>query len=237
VPAEHLAGFGNIGVNEIFNLVLKIGSLSGLDSLVYLIVQNFRQSPSLQLEFQDKSGKHYEVEGMHFYRFSWTGYVKNQSLSENTVTKFWLVVWRDRKKRGALRYGWGGLRVSTCSADVLLVELPIPFAPKAAKRLNVIFEIPVRGTSDERLLKEHIEIRPGLYAPVHDYEVCVEDVGGNLFDATGRFLNREGIDLRWQTEGAGAVPRNLDFRRKLKLVRCDAIFRARVLMKRLGLSR
>ena len=224
-------------MNGIFNLVLKIGSLSGLASLVYLIVQNFRQSPSLQLELQGKSGKHYEVEGMHFYRFSWIGYVKNQSVSENTVIKFWLVVWRDRKKRGALRCGWGGLRVSTCAADAVLVELPIPFAPKAAKRLNVNFEIPVQGTSDERLLKEYIEIGPGLCSPVHDYEVCVEDVGGNLFDATGRFLNREGIDLRWQTEGAGAVPLKLNFRQELKLVRCDTIFRARVLMKRFGLSR
>ena len=226
-----------MGVNEIFDVVLKIGSLSGLASLVYLVVQNFRQSPCLQLEFQGKSGNHYQVEGMHFYRFSWTGCVKNPSLSENSVTKFWLIAWRNGKKRGALRYGWGGLRVLRCSADASPVELPIPFPPKAAKRLNIIFEIPVRGTSDEQLLKERVEIRPGLYLPAYDYEVCAEDVGGNLFDPTGRFLNRRGIDLRWLMEGDGAVPRQVGFRQKLKLVRCDANFRARVLMKRLGLSR
>lgn len=222
---------------QLFEVVLKIGSLSGLTSLVYLIVQNSRQSPCLQLERHSTSGNHYEKDGMHFYRFSWTGYVKNQSLSGNTVTKFWLVVWRDSKMRGALRYGWGGLQISTCSPNALPAELPIPLEPRAAKRLNIIFEIPVRGTSDERLLKEHVEIRPGLYQAVHEYEVCVEDVSGNLFNATGRYLNMSGINLRWHMEGDGASPRYLNLRQKLQIAYCDTAFRARVLIKRLGLSR
>jgi hypothetical protein len=224
-------------ITQVVNIVLRVGSLSGLTSLVYLIVQNSRQSPCLQLEGDSTSGKHYEMDGMHFYRFSWTGYVKNQSLRGNTVTKFWLVVWRDSKKRGALKYGWGGLRISTCLPDAVPVELPISLEPRAAKRLNIIFEIPVRGTSDERLLQEHVEIRPGFYKPAHDYEVCVEDVSGSLFDSAGRHLNRNGIDLRWQMQGEGVTPRPLRFRHTLRLMCCDGGFRVHVALKHLGLSR
>jgi len=222
---------------DLFDVVLKIGSLSGLTSLVYLVVQNSRQSPCLQLESHSTAGQHYEAKGAHFYRFSWTGYVKNQSLSGNTVTKFLLIVWRDSKKRAALRYGWGGLRISMGSADAVPTELPIPFEPRSAKLLNITFEIPVIGTADERLLKEHIEVRPGLYRAAHEYEVCAEDVSGNLFDASGRYLNRNGIDIRWQLEGCDSSPRSLSLSQKLQVGRSGAVFRARLLVKRLGLSR
>lgn len=222
---------------DLFAVVLKVGSLSGLTSLVYLVVQNCRQSPCLQLERHSTAGKHYESDGMHFYRFSWTGYVKNQSLGGNTVTNFWLVVWRDRKKRAALRYGSAGLRISTCSTEVLPIELPITFEPRTAKRLNIVFEIPVVGTADERLLKEHVEIQPGLYQAVHDYEICVEDVSGNLFDMSGRYLNRHGVDMRWRLEGNDVSPRRLSLGQKLRVRRSDIVFRASVFFKRLGLSR
>lgn len=224
-------------VQHLFNVLLKVGSLSGLTSLVYLVIQNSRQSPCLQLERHSTSGEHYELDGKHFYRFSWTGLVKNQSLSANTVTKFWLVVWRDSKKRAALRYGWGGLRIYSGSVDKVTVELPLFFASRTAKGLNIVFEIPVIGTPDERLLKEHVEIRSGLYRPVHEYEICVEDVSGNLFDATGRYLNRKGIDNRWRLEGNAAPPRALTLRQKFLILCNDALFQARVLIKRLGLWR
>jgi hypothetical protein len=222
---------------DLFDIVLKIGSLSGLTSLVYLVVQNSRQSPCLQLERHSTTGQHYEANGAHFYRFSWGGYVKNQSLSGNTVTKFMLIVWRDSKKRAALRYGWGGLRMSVGSADAVPIELPIPFEARSAKLLNIVFEIPVIGTSDERLLKEHIEVCPGLYQAVHEYEVCVEDVSGNLFDPSGRYLNRNGIDIRWRLEGCDSSARPLSLLQKLQIARGGVVFRARLLAKRLGLSR
>ncbi|WP_097458547.1 hypothetical protein [Mangrovitalea sediminis] len=226
----------------IIDQVLKLGSVSGLISLIYLIFQNLRKRPRFKLDFQSGSGTHYDNEGVHFYRFSSVGILKNQSLDPNTVTHLHLAVWGNKKKTSTLRFGYGGVKIIDKTSDQEL-KLPIQFSPREARRLNIVFEFPVQGTADEKILQEHMEIKPGsgLYRPRYEYEICVEDVAENVFDSSGKQINREEINLRWTLPN---TVRELQqgkiwpfIRHYWRITLSNMSFRAKVLMQALGLWR
>ncbi len=182
---------------DVADVALKLGSVSGLISLIYLVFQNLRKRPRFKLDFLGSTGEHFESGGLRQYRYSYSGILKNLSLEPNSVIRFHLVVWGNKKKTSSLRFGHGGT-VKDESTNTTL-KLPILFTPKEAKHLSIVFEIPVTGTADERLLQEHVEMKPGsgLYRPVHEYEICIEDTIENFFDSQGNQINREETDLRW----------------------------------------
>lgn len=222
------------------DLILKLGSISGLISLPYLVFQNLRKRPCFKLEFHGSSGAHYDNNGAHFYRYSYTGILKNQSLDPNTVNRFYLAVWKNKSKTSALRFGHGGIRITDKSTDKE-VKLPIPFAPREARHVNIVFEFPVKGTADERLLKQHEEAKPGsgLYLAKYEYEICIEDVTENLFDSDGKQINREEIGLRWTFPNS---IRKLKQRRVAPVIKhfCQIVFsnvrfRTKLLAQTLGL--
>jgi len=122
-----------------------------------------------------------------------------------------------------------------------VVKLPLSFLPREAKHLEITFEFPVKGTSDERLLSEFKPAAPGssFLRPKYEYEICVEDVGENLFDHRGKQLNRLEIDLRW------SLPNSvLDLQQgrlspflfhDLKMTKARFYFRSRLALQALGL--
>ncbi len=79
------------------------------------------------------------------------------------------------------------------------MSLPLELPPKTGKSIKIVFEIPVAGTSDERLLKEYVPVGESgrYYLPKHNYELCFEDTDENFFDQQGRLRSLEEINLRW----------------------------------------
>lgn len=181
---------------DYFEILLKAGSLSGLLSFVYLIFQNLRRRPKFKIDFQGSHGKHFMKDNLHFFEFGYTGIIKNQSLDPNTVTKLYLAVWGNKQKTSSLRFGSSPLKIidKTKGEEV---RLPIMFAPREAKTLSLTYQFPVKGTADEKILTEYIEVGNNAYLPKHTYEVCTEDTAENLYDNSGNPLNRREIDLRW----------------------------------------
>jgi len=226
-------------MSNLLDIIGKLGSGAGIISLIYLVFQNIRNRPSFRLEYQGGSGTHFEMDGMHRYRYMWNGIIKNQSFSPNAITKFFLVVWGNKSKTSALRFGFGG-NIKDVARDEV-VKLPISFLPREAKHFEIAFEFPVKGTSDELLLSE-FEYKvhsPSIWRPKYEYKICVEDVGENLFDPKGKSLNRLEIDLRWtlpntvqDLQQGQILPFLLhDF----KITKARLIFRSRQALQVLGL--
>lgn len=186
-------------MNNLVKILLDLGSISGLLVLPYTIVQSSRRRPRLKYDFSGVSGsgvKKSDAVNEH-YRFEFSGTIKNRSLETNSISKIYLVVWADNKKRNsALRLGFGGILLDSRNN---VLSLPLELPPRTGKKLKIIFEIPVTGTSDERLLKEYIPVGESgrFYLPKHNYELCFEDTDENFFDQQGRLRNLEEINLRW----------------------------------------
>lgn len=227
-------------IDGLIDSLLKLGSLSGLVSLVYLIFQNLRKRPRFKLDFYSSSGEHFEKDGMYFFRHSYIGILKNQSLDPNTVTRLHLAVWGNTKKTSSLRFGHGGVNIVDKANDEE-IKLPLHFGPREAKHLNIVFEFPVKGTVDECLLQEHTEVKAGtgLYRPKHEYEICIEDVGENLFDSKGSQINKDEVNLRWTLPNTvrelqqGSIGPFI--KHSWKIIRSKISFRFKVLMQALGL--
>ncbi|OGG35326.1 MAG: hypothetical protein A2427_02270 [Candidatus Nealsonbacteria bacterium RIFOXYC1_FULL_40_7] len=185
--------------DKIVKILLNLGSISGLLLLPYTILQAIKKRPRLKFDFSGMSGtaiKKSDAIG-EYYRFEYTGTVKNQSLETNSILKIYLVVWADNKKRNsALRLGFGGIVLND---QKTMLSLPIELTPKTGIKLKIIFEIPVKGTSDERLLTtmEPADPNARFYLHKYHYELCFEDTDENFFDQQGRLRNLEEINLRW----------------------------------------
>jgi len=189
----------NINLEGWKRFILNLGSISGLLVLPYTIVQAARKRPRLKFDFSGMSGSGAKKSDTvnEYYRFEFSGTIKNRSSETNSISKIYLVVWADNKKRNsALRLGFGGILLDS-NKNVL--SLPLELPPRTGRRLKVIFEIPVTGTSDEKLLKEFIPVGESnrFYLPKHRYELCFEDTDENFFDQQGRLRNLEEINLRW----------------------------------------
>lgn len=188
-----------IDIERLKQIIFNLGSISGLLVLPYTIVQASKKRPRLKFDFSGMSGsgiKKSDAVG-DYYRFEFSGTIKNRSTETNSISKIYLVVWADNKKRNsALRLGFGGVLLDS-SKNVL--SLPLELPSRTGKKLEIIFEIPVTGTSDERLLKEFIPVGDSgrFYLPKHKYELCFEDTDENFFDQQGRLRNLNEINLRW----------------------------------------
>ena len=79
------------------------------------------------------------------------------------------------------------------------IQLPLSFEPREAKHLFLTWEFPVKGTADEKILQDHIEIIAGskYYKQKYEYEICTEDINENIFDCSGRQINLQELNLRW----------------------------------------
>lgn len=187
-------------VKNLTDLIFKIGSLSGIVALFYTIVNASKRRPRLKFDFSGMSGKGVRKDDVigEYYIFEFNGTIKNQSLETNSILKIYLIVWADNKKRNsALRLGFGG-EVSDLDTGVT-IPLPLELAPKVGRKLKIVFEIPVKGTTDDQLLKEFMPVGESgsLYLPKHNYELCFEDTDDNFFDQQGRLRSLGEINLRW----------------------------------------
>ena len=183
---------------EVLDVMGKVGSFCGLLALPYLVFQNIRSRPKFSFDFYGGSGQHIRLSGVDQYRYKVGGTLKNRSLDPNAIVRIYLVAWADKGKTSYLRYGFGGLTVFDAASKQPL-HLPLRFEVREAKAIEVVFEIPVKGTADERILSEHEPVAPGASAlrQKNEYELCFEDINGNVFDATGSQINSTEAKLRW----------------------------------------
>jgi hypothetical protein len=188
-----------LDIETLKQLILGLGSISGLLTLPYVVIQAAKKRPRLKFDFSGMSGnglKKNDAIG-DYYSFQFMGTIKNRSLIPNSISKIYLIVWADNEKRNsALRLGFGGILSDTNGKKL---PLPLELSSMNGKKVQVNFEIPVKGTSDERLLSEVIPVGNSgqFYLPKHKYELCFEDTDENFFDQQGRLRNLEEINLRW----------------------------------------
>lgn len=227
---------------EILDVMDKVGSFCGLLALPYLILQNVRSRPRFSFDFHGSSGQHTQLHGLHQYRYEVEGTLKNRSLDPNAIVRIYLVAWANKSKTSYLRNGFGGLTVYDTASQKPL-SLPLRFEAREAKSIKAVFEIPVAGTADERILSEHEPVVQGasVLRQKNEYELCFEDINGNLFDATGLQINSAEAALRWTLPNT--VRQFQDgriwpfFKHYAQILRARLKFRTRLVAQALGFWR
>ena len=226
--------------SSIWQIILNIGSVSGLIALIYTVFQSLRRRPKFKFDFSSRNGTFSNEDKLLYDTITFKGTLKNQSLDPNSISRIFLVAWKNREKNETLRNGFGGITIKNTANDEE-IKLPIPFAPKEAMALEIICKFAVTGTSDEKLLSEFVPIRPGsqLLRPKYEYELAFEDVNENLFDQNGKLCNREEINLRWTLPNSTRNIHNGVYwpfiKHKFKIVWSRVRFRWKIILQSFGL--
>lgn len=187
-------------MNTFWEWAQRVSAVVVVFTLPYLVIKQKRTLPRFSYDFSGTSGQAYDKDGKKYYKFTFRGDIKNHSLHPNTVSKIYMVVWKDKKKRAALRFGYGHYRITDQDGRVL--KEPLIFAPREAKKLEIVQDSMITGTSDEKLLSEFTKVFPdsNIFLPKHRYQLAFEDPDGNFFDQNGKLLSRKLIDLNWTLE-------------------------------------
>ncbi len=235
------AAVANLPLSNI-NYWLILERISAIVSLVgvpYLVNNKRKSLPRLSFDFAGSSGESFKKDQREYYRFRFEGAIKNHSIETNTIQRIFLVVWRDKRKTDTRRFGFGGTVIKDSNGQQ--IKEPIKFDPKESKKLTIIFESIVEGTSDKELLAALTPIQPGsqYYLPKYRYELAFEDISGNLFDQNGFIKNRKTIDLKWTLPNTFESLRDGNpipfIKHKTAIYFSDTFFQFRKLMRFLGL--
>ena len=194
---------------SIVDFILKIGSVAGLVSIFYQIQQNRRSRPSFTFTFEGSRAAVERRDHLDFCNYYFSGILRNASLTPNTIVRLYLVVWGNEKKTPFLRYGHivkGIKNIGTGEA----MHLPLRLDARGVVRVEVNFEFPLTGTSDERIMTSFVEEKVGdivVRRSKHQYEFTVEDAAGNEFDWGGKLMSRKLLNLWWLLPNDEGKPR------------------------------
>ena len=184
---------------SVTDVVVKVGSIAGLFSLLYLVADNRRRRPKLMFQLESQRAEQCVRNGLQYFEWTFEGLLKNVSPDPNTLARIHLVVWQDRKRNNVLRHGWGGITAFDRAGNREL-PLPISLGPRDAKNVRVRCDAELIGTRDLELLNTKVPIPgtdPALHLPKYRYELCLEDVLENVFDMNGDLCDPRERDLRW----------------------------------------
>lgn len=196
-----LEELGNaIAAIDFWQLVERLGAIVAIFGLPYLVLKERRNISRFSYDFGASSGKSYVKGDKQYREFTFSGTIKNHSLNPNTISRIYMVVWSNRRQCATLRFGYGRYKIT--DEDKNQYKVPVIFAPREAKRLEIVYDSIITGTADEKILKEFTPVRPGsdLFLPKHTYELAFEDPDGNLFDQNGKLLSLKLINLNWTLE-------------------------------------
>jgi hypothetical protein len=199
IPLVLLTGHPTIPSSDLWTTLWgaldHIAAVITILGLPYLIVSSRRRVPRFSFDFSSGNREFFSRDAIDFCRFTFTGSVRNQSLDPNSIQRTHLVVWQNKRRKSTLRFGFG----ATINENGEQRLEPIHFDPREGKKLSIVFEVPLTGTSDAHLARDFTPIKTGspYSLPTYAYELAFEDISGNLFDQRGTLLNRKGIDLRW----------------------------------------
>ena len=204
--------------NNLFDLLLKIGSISGLIGIFYQIHNNRLNRPSFEFTFESSHAKTYRQDSLEFCDYHFSGIIRNKSLKPNSIVRLYLTVWNSKKKSSVLRFGFSVKEVTNLNTSEKLY-LPLKFSPKEAYRLNVVFNFPLTGTQDEKLFKSLSPVGESgkFYLPKYRYEFLMEDTSKNLYDYSNSVFNIDIINRWWTLPNFSKKP-FLYFQEVIKLI-------------------
>ncbi|MFH1720625.1 MAG: hypothetical protein ABH856_03400 [Patescibacteria group bacterium] len=186
-----------INTAEILDVIFKLGSLAGLAGLIYQIHNNKKLRPQLQFTFEGSHAEFFDRDKLKFCNYHFQGIFKNSSLTPNSIVRLYLTVWDNKKKGSTLRFGHTIKEIKDTNTQERKY-LPLRFEAKQAFNLQVIFEFPITGTQDGKILTQVERLgNADLFMPKYQYQFVIEDVNGNYFDYNSSFVSRELIDLWW----------------------------------------
>lgn len=195
-----------INLSDFIELILKLGSLAGLVGLIYQIHNSRKLRPQLQFTFEGSHAEFFDRDKLKFCNYHFQGIFKNLSLTPNTIVRLYLTVWENKKKGSTLRFGHGVKELrETYTQDIK--NLPLRFEPKQAYNLKVIFEFPLTGTQDEKIISQLKRLgETNYFLPKYQYQFIIEDVNGNFFDYNSSPISKELIDLWWTLSNYSSKP-------------------------------
>ncbi|TAK04930.1 hypothetical protein EPO33_02940 [Patescibacteria group bacterium] len=184
------------------NLLLNVGSISGLFLLPYSVLQAIRKTPSIRFDMRGRSGTMVkDGDRVGKYRIAIAGTIKNKSDWPTSIVNVYLVVWHPKYKNATLRFGFNPDSVIDPNSGQN-VAIPLRLDSCEAKRIDVVFHLETEGTADAKLLREYRSVAPGspFVLSKYTYELVFEDIHGNFFDEKGASHSKKEIDLRWTLE-------------------------------------
>lgn len=185
-------------MSKIIDLVLKVGSISGLVSLPFTLKEHLNKRSKFKFDFRSSSAEIETRDNLEFYNAVFTGYVKNQSNEQNSITDIHYFVWGNRGRTKTLMHGTG-VTVFDAADRSKKLPLPILFEAKEGKHLVVKFSVCLTGTDLKELVLARKEIKPGSFftLPKYDFSLGFEDVNEVLFDDRGIVRSEQLIGLWW----------------------------------------
>jgi len=187
----------SFNTQQIIDIILKAGSISGLISLVFTIKDQIKKRSKFKFDFRGYSGKVSKKDNLEFYDIVFNGYVKNQSNEQNSITDIYYVIWQNKSRTRTLTNGMGAEIFDANSQDKL--SLPLFFEAKEGKNLIIKFSVCLTGTHVKELVYSFRPIKEGspFMLPKHDFTLAFKDVNEILFDDTGQFRSQKLMDLWW----------------------------------------
>lgn len=186
----------------IWTWIERVSALVAAVGIPYLVYERRQHLPQLRFQFSAGQRETFTRDALTFGRVTVEGSIQNGSLDPNTIERVYLVVWRTKRRRNTLRFGFGDIEILDAAGSPL--GPPISFKPRESIAVHIKAEFPLTGTADAGLFPalKQLANHPGLALPMYSYELAFEDVMGNLFDADGLPRSRRLIDLLWTFDNA-----------------------------------
>ena len=185
-----------INTTELIDAILKLGSLAGLAGLFYQIHNNRKIRPQFQFTFESSYAEFFDKDKLKYCNYHFQGIFKNSSLTPNSIVRLYLTVWNNKKRGSVLRFGHGVKEIKDTNTQEKKY-LPLRFEPKQAFNLQIVFEFPITGTQDAKILSQYEPVGNLGFLPKYHYQFIIEDVNRNYFDYNSSFVSKELIDLWW----------------------------------------
>jgi len=206
--------------SDLIKLILNVGSLAGLVAIIYQIHNNRVKRPLFQYTFESSHTETYHKDSLEFCDYHFSGLLRNKSLEPNSIVRFYLTVWNNKKRGLTRRFGFGIKEITDIDTKKKLF-LPLYFQARQAYRVNIIFNFPLTGTQDDKLLKELMPVGTSgrFFLPKNHYEFLMEDTAGNLFDASNNIFNIRVINALWTLPNFSKKP----FRYAVEIIRISRL--------------
>lgn len=228
-----------------WSVLADIATIITIVTLPYLFYSYRKRSPRFSFAFLGSARQGFSRDNMEFCRLTFEGAIRNQSLDPNSIEAIHWVVWTDKRKKGTRSFGGSPVSITENGQDR---ALPLSFQPRQARRVTIVFELPLTGSHDKHLVEalEPLPLNttgaePGTmyYLPKYTYELAFKDILDNLFDQDGLLRNQRGIDRRWTLDNTFAQLKDghpLPFiRHSISIYVTDLVFALRRTVRKIGL--
>lgn len=188
----------NFDIQKIIDVILKVGSVSGLVSLVFTFRDQIKKRSKFKFDFRGSTGRAIMRDSLEFYDITFDGYVKNQSNEQNSITEIHYLIWGNKQRTRSLAHGTGA-EIFDGTDPEKKISVPILFEPKEGKHLVIKFSVCLTGTHVSELVRAQKPVKEGsmFMLPKHEFVLAFEDVNEILFDDKGQIRSVKLMDLWW----------------------------------------